>query len=223
MHRRFRGARKQSSSFKLLLLWLVCCVVAGCQSSDELGEHTHEVPPHLPNSLADLSSQIRSRLDLLSSRPSLDGEETSAVQSELADLIGWAPEFAADTEIDEETWIPIFELSESLRLATNQDPQDLSNARKEDLQRLCGLLDDAWNGLDPKHQTARYQEHSHDHGRGHSHGHHDHSHGDHGHGHSHGDHGHGHSHGDHDHSHGDHAHGHSHDHDHGSDSEEHGA
>ncbi|MGI9471897.1 MAG: hypothetical protein ACR2NZ_10215, partial [Rubripirellula sp.] len=86
--------------------------ISGCSSDPEktsLFDHSHETPGHWPRSLGDTSVKIRERLERL------DTKDTSAAD-ELADLVSWVPEFAADTSVSETQWDPIYEASESLRL-----------------------------------------------------------------------------------------------------------
>ncbi|MEO1526345.1 MAG: hypothetical protein AAFX06_12975 [Planctomycetota bacterium] len=196
--------------------WITLCVAlsfTGCSGNEE-PPHEHAAPAHMPRNMADLSDKIRRRLERVEAR-----EDATAV-AELSDLIGWTAEIAADTEIGEGRWNPIYELSETLRLAINQSPKDWSSGRRDQAVELCQLVEDAWESLAPQDRVDRYLGHDHGHGghdHGHSHGHGDHKHGDHGHGHSH--HGHSHAHGDHNHRHGEDGHGHRHgehgDHSHG--------
>ena len=202
-------------------------VVVGCGEKNDkasLHSHEHEVPRHTPRSLSDLGKKIRARVALLEKSPS-----DNAAKSELNDLIAWSAEIAADTNISEERWMPIYELSESIRMSIEADTQQWGTQRCDQAKQLCQLTDDAWQSLAPEFRVERYlghshdDDHSHDHGdHGHSHGGHGHDHGEHDHGHAHGDHGHddhdhGHAHGEHEHGHDDHGeHGHAHGgHDHG--------
>ena len=202
-------------------------VVVGCGEKNDkasLHSHEHEVPRHTPRSLSDLGKKIRARVALLEKSPS-----DNAAKSELNDLIAWSAEIAADTNISEERWMPIYELSESIRMSIEADTQQWGTQRCDQAKQLCQLTDDAWQSLAPEFRVERYlghshdDDHSHDHGdHGHSHGGHGHDHGEHDHGHAHGDHGHddhdhGHAHSEHEHGHDDHGeHGHAHGgHDHG--------
>ena len=202
-------------------------VVVGCGEKNDkasLHSHEHEVPRHTPRSLSDLGKKIRARVALLEKSPN-----DNAAKSELNDLIAWSAEIAADTNISEERWMPIYELSESIRMSIEADTQQWGTQRCDQAMQLCQLTDDAWQSLAPEFRVERYlghshdDDHSHDHGdHGHSHGGHGHDHGEHDHGHAHGDHGHddhdhGHAHSEHEHGHDDHGeHGHAHGgHDHG--------
>ena len=197
--------RFQFSCSSVLLLVLVLPMIGCGQESTKtsLHDHEHEVPAHTPRSLADLGKKIRARVATLEKTP----DDVSAV-SELNDLISWSAEIAADTDISEERWIPIYELSESIRVSIEDDAQNWETQRCDQAIRLCQLTEDAWRSLAPNQRRERYLGHSHDH---------DHSHGDHGHshgedGHSHGEDGH--SHGKDGHSHGEDGHSHDDEHSH---------
>ena len=188
-------------------------VVVGCGEKNDkasLHSHEHEVPRHTPRSLSDLGKKIRARVALLEKSPS-----DNAAKSELNDLIAWSAEIAADTNISEERWMPIYELSESIRMSIEADTQQWGTQRCDQAKQLCQLTDDAWQSLAPEFRVERYLGHSHDDDHSHDHGDHGHSHG--GHGHDHGEHDHGHAHSEHEHGHDDHGeHGHAHGgHDHG--------
>jgi len=171
--------------------------------------HQHDTASHMPSSLGDLCRKVRRCLAELK-----HGGKNSQLTNELTDLVSWTPEFAADTNIGEQLWIPIYQQSEQIRLSILKNDQQWDTTRIDQITQLCRLSEEAWKSLKPDERIARFQGHSHD-DHGHSHG--DHEHGDHEHGdHEHGDHEHSdHEHSDHDHSdhdHGDHDHG---DHDHG--------
>ena len=183
-------------------------VGAGCSKESNHStahEHHHETASYMPNSLGDLCRKIRDRLKQLE-----NDQSNPQLKSELTDLVSWAPEFAADTNMDERLWIPIYESSEQVRSSIENKTDQWEKSSIEQITQLCKISEDAWKSLDPNERIERYQAHSHDKHSGHDHG--DHEHGDHEHGdHEHGDHDHGdHDHGDHDH--GDHDHR---DHEHG--------
>ena len=180
---------------------ILCIACGGCSSEENQTDdhaHHHEIAEHMPRSLGDLCGKIRDRLKHLKS-----DQSDADVKAELADLISWAPEFAADTNIDESRWIPIYESSEEIRLSIEKNTNQWDEARIKQITNLCQISEDAWLSLDPKNRVDRYQSDDHDHDHGHSHDDHDH---DHGHSHDNHDHVHGHSHDDHDHDHGDEQH-----------------
>ena len=184
--------------------WLLVAVLAslsltgiGCGEKNDktsLFDHEHEFPAHTPLSRLDLGKKIRDRITLLE-----QSSDDSVAKSELNDLISWSAEIAADTNIGEERWMPIYELSEAIRLSINADADHWDTQRRDQAIRLCQLTEDAWRSLPPDHQVMRLLDHGHEHGHGdHEHGDHDHEHHDHEH--------HDHEHDDHGHSHDDHEH-----------------
>lgn len=191
MEKRFRISMR---TWSVSLIALVCLVAAGCvaESGEKTSSHEHHVPEHWPTSLWDLSQKIRSRLAEMKAAP-----QDERVRSELIDLIGWSAEIAADTNIGEQKWIPIYELSEGIRKWSDRDPSQWDTERRDQAIRLCQLIEDAWRSLDPSDQVDLYvipeDDHDHDEHDDHDHDEHDdhdegehddHDEGDHGQGHS---------------------------------------
>ena len=155
---------------KMCSTMIIAIAIGGCQGSGdgESGhEHSHDVPAHMPHSLAHLCIEIRERVEQLD-----DSGSQTQLQSELADLVSWAPEFAADTDVSERMWQPIYDLSEQIRQSIHNDPNTWDSSRKESLLELCQISRDAWRTLEPHQRIERYQGHHH-----HGHDHHDHGHG----------------------------------------------
>jgi hypothetical protein len=104
---------------------LLCCIgCVGCTAEEEQGqsshfEHDHFVPDHWPESLADASNKLRERARLIGSAE--DATEISRRRGELADLVGWAPEIAADTDLGEANWLPIYERCEAWRQSLRRE------------------------------------------------------------------------------------------------------
>lgn len=94
----------------------------------------HELPPHWPQNMEDAAQKIEQRLGQLEIKESLE-----TTREELSDLITWAPEVAADTDLPELEWIPIYELSETLRHHLSAKDISLSDCR-EDIERFVVLL-----------------------------------------------------------------------------------
>ena len=157
-----------------------------------------ENPSHMPTSLGDLCGKMKARL-----RKIKNGQSSERIESELTDLVSWTPEFAADTNIGETVWIPIYESSERVRSLIEEQISPWDDSLITSINQLYQLSEDAWMTLDPAQRTQRYQTHQHRH---HDHSSHDHDHGHHDHGH--------HDHADHDHGGHDHSHDTEHDHDH---------
>ena len=135
-------------SLRTLLAVLAMLVLAGCEPEKEsLHEHDHEEPEHWPASMQDAARLIEQRLAILSNTSSDDTHEKEHAQEELLDLVEWSPEIAADTDLAEEAWLPIFAASESLRKglqSSNSDPQDFV----DEFKQLVQLLNSAYASLD---------------------------------------------------------------------------
>ena len=82
--------------------------IVGCGSvdeshdehDDEYAEHEHLehfVPAHKPKDFVDLVEQLALRFHQLDSTDA--GDEPRTARQELADIIGWIPELAADSEL----------------------------------------------------------------------------------------------------------------------------
>lgn len=163
-----RGWKSLARCLALALM----ATLSGCTTVVEEPPHEHAAPEHAPRNLADLGAKIRERI------ARLEGGEDAEAVAELTDLIGWAAEIAADTEIGEERWNPIWHLSESLRLSIIDAPDQWDDQRKADAIQLCQLVEEGWESMAPADREDRYlNDHDHDHGHRHgSHGDDDHSH-----------------------------------------------
>ena len=107
----------------------------GCVAEKEsLHEMDHELPPHWPLNMDDAAQKIRQKLDLIETKESLE-----TTREELLDLIEWSPEVAADTDLAELEWIPIYELSETLRHHLVAKDISLNDCR-DDIERFIVLL-----------------------------------------------------------------------------------
>jgi len=130
-------------------LWAVAAfasagiLFSGCIGSDYGSAEplSHVQPAHWPNNMADAADKIESRLKVLKGLPSAQSEF-----AELSDLISWAAEVAADTDLSEGDWIPIYEASERLRkeLLARGDLSGLF----DDVEQLVVLLRDAQHQVD---------------------------------------------------------------------------
>ncbi|MDA7874086.1 hypothetical protein N9B17_02870, partial [Rhodopirellula sp.] len=133
-------------------------VGAGCSKESNHStahEHHHETASYMPNSLGDLCRKIRDRLKQLE-----NDQSNPQLKSELTDLVSWAPEFAADTNMDERLWIPIYESSEQVRSSIENKTDQWEKSSIEQITQLCKISEDAWKSLDPNERIERYQAHS---------------------------------------------------------------
>ena len=110
----------------------------GCVAEKEsLHEMDHELPPHWPLNMEDAAQKIQQRLGQIEVKESL-----ATTRKELTDLIEWSPEVAADTDLAELEWMPIYELSETLRHHLGAKDISLHDCR-DDIERFITLLSDA--------------------------------------------------------------------------------
>lgn len=98
-----------------VLLAVSLLAAAGCSPTEggprtSLYEVRHVQPDHWPADLADLADKLRARIAVLDENPA-DG----TASQELTDLVGWAAEVAADTDLTEAQWLPIYQRTEALR------------------------------------------------------------------------------------------------------------
>lgn len=139
-----------SSSKKCLLICLISVLFSGCGAEQEsLHEHDHENPPHWPTSMQNAAELIQTRLNRLTSTSSLSNDETIATRDELLDLVEWSPEIAADTDLTEEQWIPIYSASEAIR-GRIRSSTDISSELSTELEKLMQLLTEAHGFLPPE-------------------------------------------------------------------------
>ena len=127
-----------------LVLFLLAATI-GCQESKQslYEEIDHQTHAHWPSDLVDADSNIRLRLDLLALQPS-----DKIVESELVDLVSWCAEVAADTDLTEQQWLPIYEQTEALRKRLQSDI-DLASLTNE-LAQLSKTLEAAHHSLPTK-------------------------------------------------------------------------
>ncbi len=140
----------QVLSFKRLgiVILLVSMFGLGCVAEKEsLHEMDHEQPAHWPLNMEDAAQKIEQRLGLIELK-----ESPETAREELSDLIEWAPEVAADTDLPELEWVPIHELSVTLRHHLSAKDISLNNCR-DDLERFVVLLRESHAKLPTNHTT----------------------------------------------------------------------
>ena len=152
--------------YSVLLASLV--PLAGCgQSAGETGDvyvdHAHEHrPAHHPRSFPAAVAGVRVRL------PSIAKGRTRSA-AEAAEIVGWMPELAADSDLTEPRWAPLAAGARALdrllpRVAAG-DAAALTEANAV-LDRLVGLVREY--GRDG-FEVVPHAEHTHEHGHGHDH------------------------------------------------------
>lgn len=129
----------------------VLLMFSGCANEQEsLHEDDHEVPSHWPNSMQEAADFIQTRVDRLigaskSTEASSGASEREHLEVELAELVEWTPEVAADTDLAEEDWLPLYNESESIRMKL-QGGEDILQMGP-DFEQLCILLRKAHGSL----------------------------------------------------------------------------
>lgn len=124
------------------VLFLFLLGLGGCGGDAESAkrshfEHDHDVAEHWPRDLADTAAKIRQRLD----RIEPDSSDAVELSEQVADLVSWAPEIAADTDLSEERWLPIYHASESLTANLRSAGNRITPSNREQAIRLCELID----------------------------------------------------------------------------------
>ena len=129
------GNENQIARGWIAILVLTLTFNCGCVAEKEsLHEMDHELPSHWPLNMEDAAQKIQQRLGLIEIK-----ESPAATREELSDLIEWAPEVAADTDLAELEWMPIYELSETLRHHLSAKDISLDDCR-DDIERFIVLL-----------------------------------------------------------------------------------
>jgi len=109
----------------LLLFGLTGCA----EEQESLHELDHFVPVHWPHNLQHASELIVARI--------ATAQHAESAKKELDELLSWVPEIAADTELSEQDWLPIFIECERLRRNLQGDIDD---ALRADLQQMASTL-----------------------------------------------------------------------------------
>jgi hypothetical protein len=119
---------------------LVGCVHDG-ESKTSHVEHDHEVAPHWPNDLADAAIKLRKRLDAPISNRS------KQVAKEIADIVSWVPEIAADTNLSEQDWIPLDTASDSLSAKLQSTDNEMTDECRRQTVALCELIEQSLDNI----------------------------------------------------------------------------
>jgi len=120
----------------VLILGLLGCAGEDTAKTSHF-EHDHEVAPHWPKDLADAAAKIRQRLD--TSEPS--SAETERHADEIAEIVSWVPEIAADTNLSERDWIPLDRAADSLSANLRATGNELTDSNRRQTVALCVLIE----------------------------------------------------------------------------------
>ncbi|MGB0598706.1 MAG: hypothetical protein ACPGLY_18620 [Rubripirellula sp.] len=122
-----------------IVLCLLGLLVVGCvhdgESKTSHFEHDHEVAPHWPSDLADAANKLRTRLDAPVS------DQSKQVAKEIADIVSWVPEIAADTNLAEQDWIPLDTASNSLSAKLQSNDNEMTDECRRQTVALCELIE----------------------------------------------------------------------------------
>lgn len=122
-----------------IVLCLLGLLVVGCvhdgESKTSHFEHDHEVAPHWPSDLADAADKLRTRLDAPVS------DQSKQVAKEIADIVSWVPEIAADTNLAEQDWIPLDTASNSLSAKLQSSDTEMTDECRRQTVALCELIE----------------------------------------------------------------------------------
>jgi len=109
----------------------LACTPAGNEKASHF-EHDHEVAEHWPVDLNDLAEKLRSRLE------KDIGDET---KHEIEELVSWVGEVAADTDLAEADWSPLYHRSEAVTEELNRAGDKWSSELLAEIRALCDLID----------------------------------------------------------------------------------
>ncbi|TWT50924.1 hypothetical protein Pla22_36670 [Rubripirellula amarantea] len=139
-------------SFPLLLLLLMLGCETDTAPKASHFEHDHVVASHWPNGLADAATKIRDRVARLDNEHTLtlhdhkhdygdDHSHETNPWDEIVELVSWIPEIAADTNLAEADWLPLYQRSESLSANLRAANGEWSEGNRQQLESLCELID----------------------------------------------------------------------------------
>lgn len=138
-------------------LWLSLFLLGlGCYSEDltekkTLFDDDHHQPAHWPIDLGDAAAKMRECL----TTESFSQDHT--VQQELSDLVSWTAEVAADTDLTEKEWLPIYNASEALLANLRASKNRWNDANRGQAERLSQLLEDAHATLQASGRSRNHQ------------------------------------------------------------------
>ena len=115
--------------------------LSGCSESQKAShfEHDHIVAEHWPEGLEDLAVKLRERLAAKSSDVASDQKR----REEIADLVGWTAEIAADTDLGEVDWIPLDNAAEALASKLHASKEELDSSTQQQAMELCAMIESA--------------------------------------------------------------------------------
>tara|TARA_A100001391_G_C5015096_1_gene264254 strand:- start:70 stop:549 length:480 start_codon:yes stop_codon:yes gene_type:complete len=135
----WRSSKQVAAAIAWTSTTLALIFVVGCTpdtaSKTSLFEHDHEVAKHWPDDLADVAVKLRERI----------GRDDASERTRLKvkELVSWTAEVAADTNLAEADWLPLYHASESLAANLRAAHGELTDENCEQIESLCELVDQA--------------------------------------------------------------------------------
>lgn len=148
-----------------LILLAASGIIVGCGPQNATPktshfEHDHDIAPHWPADLADAATKMRERLVWIESGrvPEMHShdhgddhhgdeghhhDQQHDPTSEIIDLVAWVPEVAADTNLAESDWLPLYHASESAMTNLRAEKDELSRDDRSQVEALCQLIEEA--------------------------------------------------------------------------------
>lgn len=166
------------SSLCCMLCAALLAIPAGCQQAEsEDAEHDHHlehfVPKHKPANFAEAVEELEHRTDHLKFHIGEDSEIVRTEVQELADIVAWVPELAADSDLNEADWTVAATVSK--KMASSFDAsgsvanlESLLESMQPQIELLEPLVERAGK---PEPDMRHDHDGHHDHGHGHDHDH----------------------------------------------------
>lgn len=133
LHRRLLGTSRGQ-----LFVWLSLVTLCGCGDSAEAPHLEHLIPAHKPESLATAVTELRRR-GAETYAETYAGGVTGEESAQLADIITWLPELAADSDARRAQWERIQSISRELAELQKSAPADGSQRWRELVDELDDL------------------------------------------------------------------------------------
>jgi len=155
-----------------LLAALAFVVAPGCHRASATDEDhlEHHVPPHKPQNLTSAIDQIERRFEALAHDQTSPITDRAIQLKELVEIVRWLPEIAGDSDLPEEQWNVVDQVSEQLwpllqgqltRVERGEDfsLEPLHSSVSAAVQQLCEVA-----GKSPADAASAHSQHQgHDH------------------------------------------------------------
>ena len=165
-------SKKQPAGTGSGLIRCICVLLLlsfpGCGQSDSsegADDHhmAHFVPEHKPANFAEAVHELQHRTEHLRLHIGDERERVSHELEELTDIVGWVPELAADSDLNEADWILADSISREMLAACE------ASAGSFELEALLTAMQPQIESLEPlvaragRPEPAIHHDHDHDH------------------------------------------------------------